>query len=106
MGKVNSNSILEKSMGKQKYSKVMVSYIFRVKQKSIQFLKHGKSEFEYRKGVGKINISKLWVSYIFCVKQKSIPFPNHGKSEFPTGKLWENKKHSKSMGFLQVQYFV
>ena len=52
------------------------------------------------------NIPKLWVSLIYSVKQKSIPFPNHGKSEFPTGKLWENKKYFKDMGFLQVKYFV
>ena len=52
------------------------------------------------------NIPKLWVSLIYSVKQKSIPFPNHEKSEFPTGKLWENKKYFKDMGFLQVKYFV
>ena len=70
--------------------RVWVSYIFHVKQKSIQFPSDGTSEFPYyRTSMGKHipsrgkNIPKSAVSYIFCAKQKSKQFPKHGKSEFP-----------------------
>ena len=80
MGKVNSHNT-GKVWEKNKHSKV--SQIFWVKQKSIQFPKHGKSESHNTGKVWKkTNIPKLWVSQIFWVKQKSIQFPKYGKSEF------------------------
>ena len=55
-----------------------------VKQKSIQFPKHGKSEFSYYgKSMGKTDIPKLCVYQLFWVKQKYIQFQKHGESGFP-----------------------
>ena len=53
-----------KSMGKHKHSKVIGFLIFRVRQKSIQFLKYmGKVDFHStEKTWENTNISNLWVS--------------------------------------------
>ena len=68
-----------------------------MKQKSMQFPRHEKSDFHCTgKSMENTNISNSWV----WVKQKSIQFPKHGKSEFSWyGKSIGKNKHSKVMDF-------
>ena len=80
MGKVNSHS-KGKIWENRNIPKSRVSYFFRVKQKSMQFPKHGMSEFPcYSKSMGKHQVTGFL--HISCEAEMHT-FPNCGMSEFP-----------------------
>ena len=65
-------------------SKLWVSQTFWVKQKSIQFPKHGESGFpQYRKSMGEHKHFKFMGSLSILGEAESIQFPKHGESGFP-----------------------
>ena len=83
-------------MGKHKL-KIMAFIISRVKQKFIQFPKHGRSQLWEN-----TNIAKVWVSYIFCLTYflGNINICNSENMEkvnsHSNGNVWENTFIPKS----------
>ena len=92
---------------KTEHSKSKHSYIFHVKQKSIQFLKHGKSEFPlYGKSMGKHIHSKIMMGFLIFLRETEIHIISKTCEKWipQYGKIMGKHKYSKGIGFLQISH--